>query len=1578
MSSLTENESYNKVKKEIYNKLKSLIKNKKINWFDMSSEEISQQLPSYDQEYVITTLSDYKEKLVSVQKKVNKKSSKNKDEEDEEEDQADDEEQQEKEDKKESNDSCENLEQILTTTLYFNLTNPELTGDELTQKILAEPEYADCDQEKLNEMIDNVITEINNTWANGPTDMYKQAIVDIYKFWKTTDPESYKTIYSLKTFSEILNPILSEDNLNDSEVMQNLYTFVQTSLGDNSEKVISSFKEIAKFADIQLRKKMNQPVTLKEENELQEYRKRKKELEQLQKSKEIKAMLKKRYEDLEKDEKDDEKEDEKDEEENKEEKILRKKPLPFLPPEPVKTKEEMEKLKEIVNNIIEQTVETIKRQKQLSVENEKKIREKVRREIDPDVFPYPKDWEKDFEKTTVETPSGIRVVWKLKDSARKESKKASKNVGKHIQTLFEEISEEAKNRQADLTERKLALIEKQVDFLRSFLQEEDQSDKDIEMDIRARRLPIIEWKNFLRLPEENRKQVAKKIIDQFDATENKFAVQPLADIAKEYIVTFKKKKNVIKPVYDEKLQDIFEEVAEYNDEEEQEGDQEEEAEVDEDEDAVREAQNYGINLIELTKKLVEEYSSLYIKKKQGGKLMSPLLLYEFRKWKNETYPDSPIVDQEDVIKSFADNIGKPKKVKVKDGFKLLFENVEISENLSEEADEKIKKAQEFIANSSVYNQTVRLYIDFNKESIHAKTKEKLKHIINDYRVLISQELNEDMDENFITEYSQLWSKYNTYLDKVGYLTSFTYKFFAQRLRTKILKNPLVMNPVKRARRLRLLNEKEFVETKYLSSLPSFISKNTKECIIWNTIKPWFKKSFDYVLIGDAFGNMKQDLSEEKRKYFGQFDSSITQDIKKIYLYRPTKLYNYLLCKLNTENNIFPQCEYNKKGMFSINIDKLNDLNLFTVLVKNTIEYDKTSKTYKQFKRYHVMTKEDYDTECEWWKSKQYTRSVTLSNIKNSIVNINDPFFLNLPKAFPLKTGLLSFYKMTSKTYQGSEEEQRRQDEKDKLGFDKMIDDLVSKIQYTIFTYPLANQGSIYFSLVKQAVMFTMLFEKNFPEANNIFKTYNLMFQVNPANITQSYINQIYNLPVEYKFPEVFFHPDAITRIKLIEQFDKLVDYAVENIMIDIFNYSFPDRPRIKRSAADTDILSYFFAKHINTVVSYCKSVVYNFSKTNNLFVWFDITSQDYKTFEIESDRYFVEIKDLAEYLSANLSRYNINFSVETNRLKVTNNAFNPIRLVSQTEAEEKNIKKCANNMLGFTGTYTNQRLKTNDSYTAEKGVEMFKEIPQELNVLLSTVPEDRIISIPTKDDNIVCVDMLDLYNAKQARLMNKENLDDFYILKFVYLKDSIVISSRLVDIIYDQINASIMKYKVVAEGEETIELLCNHCQNEITSDKNTFKTFEKVVGMEGKTYNIVEFCSLECFDKYTEYEQKESEEESKEEEEIPDKSKLNDEMVNKFLNMIFTPSLFNSKKDMDEFFTFVTRAKNKEELIKELKNNQITIDDEFFKGFNKMYIFSMKNVIIQVAEVLDITVQRQDMDTIFETFKKIMSVFDEE
>ena len=1571
MSSLAENESYNNVKKDIFKKLKTMIKDKTINWFDMSSEYIAQKLPSYTQDDVYQVLSDYKEELVSVQKKVDKKIKEKKEKKKKKED---DEEEEEEIVEKEEQDPCNNLPQLLTTSLYFSLTYPELSGQELSEKVLSEPEYIDCDKEKLNDMINEVSNEFNNTWEDKPTKLFKRSIVDIYKFWKTNDESSYNSIQSISKFLEALNNILSEKNLNDEEQMKDLYTYVRTALDEPSEQVVSSFKEMSKFADIEIRKRLNQPVTLKEENELQEYRKKKREMEMIQRSKNIKEILKKRAEELTREEKKEEKEDE-----EEKEKIFRDRPLDFVQSEPAKTKEEFEKLKQIVDSIIEQSIETIRKQKKLSLDQVNKVKQKVRKEIDPEAFPYPEDWEKDFEKTTVETPSGDRIVWRLKDSSKKESKKIVKNIGQHVSSIFEDIAVQVRERKPDLSERKLTLIENQVNFLKSFLEESEQSNKDIEMELKSRRLPVIEWKNFLNLPTENRKDVAQKIVTQFDSTENKFAVQPMADIAKEYLDVFKKSKVTIKPVYEEKLQDMFQETLEEDEEEEEKEDEEEEEKEEGGEDnAISESENYGVNLTNLTKSLVEEYISLYIKKKKGGKIMSPVLLYEFRKWIGETYPNSPVIDQEDAIKSFAEIIGAPKKVKTDNGYKLLFIDIEISSNVSEEEQEKIRKAQEFIANSSVYNKTVRLYIDFNKDALKANTKEKLKILINDYRILIQQELQEDMDEKFINEYIQLWSKYTTYLDKIGYLTSFTHKYFSQRLKTKILKNPLVMNPTKRARRLRLLNEKEYVETKYLSSLPSFISKNTRECIIWNSIKPWFKKSFDYVLIGDAFGNMKLDLTEEQKKYFGKYDSSITQDIKKIYLYRPTKLYNYLLCKLNTENDVLPQCDYNKKGMFSINIDKNNDLNLYTVLVKNTIEYDKATDTYKQYKRYHVMTKEDYDTECEWWKSKQYSRSVTLANIKNNIVNINDNFYVNLPRAFSIKLGLLDFYKMSSKVYKGTEEEQKRQEEKDKNNFEKSIDDLVSKVQYTIFSYPLLTQGTRYFTLVKQAVIFTMMFQKNFINSQEIFKTYNMMFNVNPADITQSYLNKIYNLPIEYKFPEVFFHPDSITRIKLIEQFDKLVDYAVENIMIDIFNYSFPDRPRLKRSGADTEILSYFFAKHINTVVSYCKSVVYHFSKDSNLFVWYDITAQDYKTFEIETDRFFVEVKDLAEYLSANLARYNISFSVENNRLKITNNAFNVIRLVSQSEAEEKNMKNCVNSLLGFTESYTSQRLKSGDSYTANKFVSIFKESSQELNVLLSTVPEERIISIPTRDDNIVCIDMLDLYNAKQTRLVNKENLDDFYILKLIYLKEPVVVSPNIVDIIYDQINASILKQKVVAEGDEPIELLCSECHKEITSDNNTFKTFEKVIGSEGLTYNIVEFCSLDCFDKYREFEQKEPEMGEEKEEFIPDKSKLNDEMINKFLNMIFTTSLFNSKQDMDNFFTFITKAKTKDQLVRELKNNQIVIDDEFFEGFNKMYIFSMKNVIIQVAEVLDINVPKEDMETIFETFKKIMSVFDEQ
>jgi len=181
MSSLAENESYDNVKKDIFKKLKSLIKDKTINWFDMSSENIAKKLPSYSQDDVYQVLSDYKEELVSVQKKVDKKikekKEKKKKKEDEEEEIVE----------KEEQDPCNNLPQLLTTSLYFSLTYPELSGQELSEKVLSEPEYIDCDKEKLNDMINEVSNEFNNTWEDKPTKLFKQSIVDIYKFWKTND-----------------------------------------------------------------------------------------------------------------------------------------------------------------------------------------------------------------------------------------------------------------------------------------------------------------------------------------------------------------------------------------------------------------------------------------------------------------------------------------------------------------------------------------------------------------------------------------------------------------------------------------------------------------------------------------------------------------------------------------------------------------------------------------------------------------------------------------------------------------------------------------------------------------------------------------------------------------------------------------------------------------------------------------------------------------------------------------------------------------------------------------------------------------------------------------------------------------------------------------------------------------------------------------------------------------------------------------------------------------------------------------------------------------------------------------------
>ena len=64
--------------------------------------------------------------------------------------------------------------------------------------------------------------------------------------------------------------------------------------------------------------------------------------------------------------------------EEEKEKIFREKPLEFVQSEPVQTKEEFEKLKQIVDSIIEQSIETIRKQKKLSLEQVNKVKQKVR------------------------------------------------------------------------------------------------------------------------------------------------------------------------------------------------------------------------------------------------------------------------------------------------------------------------------------------------------------------------------------------------------------------------------------------------------------------------------------------------------------------------------------------------------------------------------------------------------------------------------------------------------------------------------------------------------------------------------------------------------------------------------------------------------------------------------------------------------------------------------------------------------------------------------------------------------------------------------------------------------------------------------------------------------------------------------------------------------------------------------------------------------------------------------------------------------------------------------------------------
>ncbi|NBO22757.1 hypothetical protein EBU94_05385, partial [bacterium] len=590
----------------------------------------------------------------------------------------------------------------------------------------------------------------------------------------------------------------------------------------------------------------------------------------------------------------------------------------------------------------------------------------------------------------------------------------------------------------NMRNQRLDTLKRQVDFFKWFLEYADSVPTDAEVNAKLKSLKLSKsnFYQFFLLDDENKKFVAKSLVSQYTEEEQKSTTtyKPLneiltedelviynKDIGKMTAEEFDMRRDIMDKVdkdresvqnflridvskairetynrvkpkkravsrYESSVYGEDEEAFEETIEEEEGDEKEEEEDYGVDEDKKKEDDKA------LEKQLFSEFVDLYLTERKGKVVYVDDVLKKFNEWMLRSYPTQPSVKPSLVVmvNKLGNTEDRYKEVGNKKVKTVAFIDWKFEEN--KERREAFESFQEFAANAKVFDEKNLKYINFNKTAIALTDEEELDKLykrFNESTPLITEE--------FYKGYKIIWLKYNNdrddknIINKKVALMRYTQLYLINK--TKMLRNPLIINPIKRNRRIRLLRESK--EHKYFSRLPKNISESTRECMVWSVSKPWIEKSFDYLLIGDAFGHKAHELYEGK-SIFGQFDSTIEQNGKTIYLYRPSKYYHYLMCSLNT-SDIYPQCS-TEKDYLTLRVENL-DVGIYTVLVSFVSEVVEKNgqKMLEKKKKYYVLSKEDYETECAWWKTKQNQQSVIIHNIENQQVDVKSPFFIELKK-----------------------------------------------------------------------------------------------------------------------------------------------------------------------------------------------------------------------------------------------------------------------------------------------------------------------------------------------------------------------------------------------------------------------------------------------------------------------------------------------------------------------------------------------------------------------------------------------------
>jgi hypothetical protein len=598
--------------------------------------------------------------------------------------------------------------------------------------------------------------------------------------------------------------------------------------------------------------------------------------------------------------------------------------------------------------------------------------------------------------------------------------------------------------------------------------------------------------------------------------------------------------------------------------------------------------------------LMAEFFQENIIDKQGETIKMNNLIKKFLAWLYKAYPSSPNFLTGLIVDSVVNAVGKKNitivKLNERDSY-LNIKNKSFAKKFSDKDDEELIQARSFINLATTYDVKSKLYILFHMAAYKASNVDEFFDKVEYYNEKLVEMTGEKFPEEFIKKYVELWkiNQNKNMVERLMAITPFVRSYLKQS--TRILKNPLIQDPSRRKNRLRQLNSIETVTDKFLARLPNSISQTTKECLLWHQTKPWWNLDFrrDSVIISNHDGQNKLNMADDVAQYFGEFVNTYKINGKDHHFYKPSRIYNLLLCHLNYNQKDLVQCNPQDDNSITLSTPS-QTIRIYTGIytvpdiispysAQPILDEDEVSKTRPSRETFRLVIKDMYNKECEWWKTKMYSSKVIMNNLKKMMMSEETRLTTFIIETFQNLAEIIlrDFYKNETRSidFVGIQSNDGNVNMIDQKVDSSIIQKQVSNIEkYApilskyIINYLLSNKN---ISVSKFAVNFMFSLsplQSSFYPSKVLYFYKNLWNMLDITRTTQEDIFNIMSIPNEYKYLELYTHPDLGKRESLLKILVDEIAKETDFILIKIHNSFYTTRSHIKyyrgRKLGDVD------------------------------------------------------------------------------------------------------------------------------------------------------------------------------------------------------------------------------------------------------------------------------------------------------------------------------------------------------------------------------------------------------------------------